>query len=319
MNLLKTAPLLSRTSAARPQWLLVVAGVALLAVCLWVVSAVAVVAPSVGGGDAGVQQAAVSGAARAASESATDQGIVITITGLVADDTRTVIGLAVEGREDLGDTVFPLGRRILTDQDGRAYSEIGGSADQDNRRHLTIMFPPLDPAASSISLTLTELEILKHADAVAATGAGVPSSRVNGKWELHVNTGGVFKSPEVAVDAAARTLGLGSIVIDRVQQSPSGTVISGHLSGFSMDEIPEMLLSGTLVVQSGSGVAMTGLHMGYGPNRELFELRFPRTTGAVTVQLTGSVTSQPHDVTPAASLGSKLGGNPAEWSVTLPD
>jgi hypothetical protein len=318
MNVIKPAPPLIPTFAARPRRAVVAAGVAVLAVSLWVVSAVAGVQPSFGGGDAGANQAASGGFARAVDASVTRQGITSRITGVVADDTRTVIGMVIEGHDEYGDTVFPLGRSMLADQDGRTYAVVGGSADQADRRQQTLYFEAVSPTATDLTLTLKGLEFMKHADTI--NGRIPTPTRIQDQWALRFHLdGGVLSSTVVEVSTSPRPLGSGSVTIDRVQQSPTGTVISGHLSGFSMDEVPEMLLSGNLASRSGSGVALTGLHMGYGPNRELFELRFPRTTGAVTIQLAGGVTSQPHDATPAASLGSKLGGNPAEWSVTLPE
>jgi len=268
----------------------------------------------VGGGDSGTQHAASIGVSVLGGASDTHEGVTATITGAVADDTRTVVGIAFSGRESDGAGVLPLGQAQLIDQDGRIYPEVGGAADQQNLRLVTRIFPPLDAATRSFQVQINGITLLNR-------GANPAAGRqLNSQWVMGVNLpGGPSRSVDVSISKAARPVGSGGIVVDRIQQAPTGTVFSGHLVGFGMDQIPELGFQASLVGADGKAQSFIGLRLGYGPNREQFEVRFPPAVGQVTLRMLPTVSAHPHDEVAAQSLAATLSDAvPAEWVVTLP-
>jgi len=266
-----------------------------------------------GGGEAGAQSALTDAVAAPVGASVTVQGVTITVTGFVVDDTRTVIGLDVEGRPDLGPGVMPLGMAELVDQDGHIYREDGGTADAVNPRLVTRYYPPLNPSAKQLSLQINGIQF------AATTGKPTANGRIDAQWLLRFNLPAApAKSTKVATDHTPRTLGKGQIVIDLIQQAATGTVIDGHLTGFTMDEIPEFGIPGTLILADATKVNFTGLRMGYGTGRSQWEMRFPPTTGVVQLQINGDA-SDPHNPATAATLEQSFrAAGPATWDLTLP-
>ena len=293
-------------------WLKVGAGVAVAAGVLVAGGARGAI---FGGGDQGTQGASVAGSAQPGGQEVTQVGITVRVTGFIADDTRTVIGLIVEGRDDLGAAAFPRAQARLVDQKGRIYAESGGKADQENPRLSTHYFPPLDTGTTSVTLEINGLSFAQW-DQGRASQDQTP---IDAQWRLTIAlTNRPATSQLVATDAEPRGLGAGSVVIDQIRQAPSGTVISGHISGFSMDELAELGLTGSLLGNGGSKVDFEALRMGYGEGRQLFEMRFPRVSGQVTLAISGLV-PHPHDASIGATLRDKLGDNPTgEWRITLP-
>ena len=276
--------------------------------------------PSFGGGDAGVLAPAAGNIASAPSAAASSNGITVKVTGFVADDTRTVVGVAVEGRDNIGDTVFPARPTVLIDQDGKAYYENGGSANQNNRREKTIYFPAMPATVTRLTLVVDSLDFLNHSDTVLAkSGDEVPQVAVNGPWSVSFDlTSPIGQSQEVSVGGGARPLGRdATVTLDSVRQAPTETVIQGHFSGFSLDEMPELLIGAELIGSGAQGpTAFIGLRTGYGPAREQFEVRFPRTAGAVSLRISAAASPQPHDADAASSLSAQLGPS-AETSFAL--
>jgi hypothetical protein len=277
--------------------------------------------PSFGGGDAAVQVASAAAIAFLPQSAAASSGISIQVTGVAADDTRTVVGVSVVGRDELGDTVFPARITRLIDQEGRTYDEIGGAASQENRREKSIYFPALAQDATQVTLVMDGLEFLHHSDAVSSQGPGVPRVRIDDVWRLSfaVNDS-ISRAIVVPVASSPGLLGSAVVVLDAIRQAPTGTVIDGHFVGLTMEEVPELVLYAELVDQSKAAVPFVGLRSGYGSDRQQFEIRFPRTSGELTFRITGQVSGQPVNSAAAASLRGKLGGAAsAEWSLALPD
>jgi hypothetical protein len=271
-----------------------------------------------GGGDAGVFQASDSGNAVVGGDAATRGGITIRVTGFTADDTRTVVGLSIEGRDDIGDGVLPLGQAQLVDQDGRIYREMGGSADSMNHRLISRYYPPLDSKSRTLNLQVSGLEFIHGGKASPLERV---STVVDAQWSLQITPArdAPARSLDVAADHSAQRLGSGYIVIDRVRQAISGTVVNAHLEGFGFAEVPELGLEAALVDAAGNRIPVIGLHMGYGASRELVELRFPRTSGDVGLRINGTVDSNAHDLVAAAKLSAAFSDTrPIEWPLSLP-
>jgi hypothetical protein len=276
--------------------------------------------PEFGGADRGVEQAASTGLATSGGDSATREGITIRVTGVIADDTRTVIGLTVDGRPELGPGVLPASQAQLVNQDGTIYREVGGTADSINPRLITRYYPPLAPASRSLSLQINGLEFVDRQAGSLNPGAAA-RTRIDAQWILDIQLQG---PPLVSADAAADhdpvPFGPGEFVVDSVKQAPTGTVIAGHLVGFAMDVIPELGLGAVLVDSRWNESAITGMRLGFGEFRELVEIRFPRLSGAVTLRVSGAASPYPHDAAAAQQLASGFASAaPAEWTFTLPE
>lgn len=297
-----------------PRRLVAFVAMTLLALALVATAARASGIPFFGGGDEGVQTARSGVASVPVGASVTVQGVTVTVTGFVADDTRTVIGLDVEGRPELGPGVMPLNGAQLVDQDGNIYQEDSGTADTTHPRLVTRYYPPLKPQTKQLSLQINGIQFAE------TTGRPTANGTLDAQWLLRFDLPAApSRSTEVAVDHAPRKLGKGQIVIDTIKQGATGTVIEGHLTGFSMDDIPEFGIPGTLVLEDGTKVAFIGLRMGYGTDRSQWEMRFPPTTGAMQLQINGS-TSDPHNPEAKAALEQAFASTgPATWALTLPE
>ncbi len=277
---------------------------------------------TLGGADAGVRSVDP-GLASAPNASNEANGITVTVTGFVADATRSVVGVEISGRTALGDTALPLTPLRLIDQDGNVYYENGGTADQDNRRSRTIYFPPLPSQTTHLTLAIDGLDFISHAAVVSAVdSAHVNHEPLKGPWSVNFDvTAPIAGAEAVEIGGGTKTFGTaGSLTVTGITQAPTETVIDGYVSGFSMDEIPEMLLHAELKLAGAtSPTPFIGLRTGFGPNREQFEVRFPRKPGAATLRIWAESDSQPHDAAAAASLGAKLGANAeAVFSLDLP-
>jgi hypothetical protein len=304
-----------RYITSSPRRLVTLLAVTLLGFALVATAARASGVAFFGGGDAGVQTARTGIASVPIGASVSVQGVTVTITGFAADDTRTVIGLDVEGRPELGPGVMPLGSDStqLVDQDGRIYREDAGTADTANPRLVTRYFPALDPASKQLTLQINGIQFSE------LTGRPTENGRLNAQWTVRFDLPAApSKSVDVPADHTPRALGKGQIVIDTIQQAASGTVIDGHLAGFTMDDIPEFGIPGTLVLQDGTKVAFIGLRMGYGTDRSQWEMRFPPTSGAVQLQINGSASDPLHPATTAALQESFTATGPATWELALP-
>ena len=263
-----------------------------------------------GGGDSGVQRAVVT-QSQPQTTSSTQAGVTVSVTGFASDDTRTVVGLSLAGRPELGEGAMPLGGAQLVDEFGHVYFEEAGTSDQTNPRLVTRYYPPLDPAARSLVLEINGLEFVNRGHA--------GGTAVAAQWRLQIQLAGPpAVSASVPVDAGPRSFGKGAITIDKVQSGATGVVVTARLSGFSMDEIPELGFSASLVTPAGDRMSFIGLEAGLGPERQGIVVRFPKTNGEVTLQLGGNV-SDPHPANPAAAaqLAATFAA-PAEWLLTLP-
>lgn len=297
------------------RWRLVTLAVLLLAGTTAYVSVVAAgnasSTPTFGGGDAGVHAPSAGDVSSAPHASDEANGVTVRLTGFAADETRVVVGLAVEGRDELGEGVFPVpGNPIkLVDEQGNSYFENGGSADASDPRQKTIYFPPIPSDTRQLTLIMDGMEFVKRSE---------PASRsvLDGTWSLTFDvTGQVGRATSVDVSGAAHPLGeTVAITIDSVSQAATETVIGGHLSGLSMGEIPELLFHGELQADNET-IAFIGLRLGFGPQRSQFEIRFPHASGAVSLHFWAEASAYPRDAAANTSLSQKLGPQP---SVAIP-
>jgi len=163
----------------RPQWnvhrwlLLIVAG-SVLALAI-AAAATAAGTSYFGGGDAAVQQAHSSAFT---SSAVTHDGITISVTGVAADDTETLVGLDIEGRSSIGEGVMPASMAKLIDSNGHMYPENAGTADKSNPRLVTRYYPPLASGVTKFSIEINGLEF--------ATSGQRSTTRVDDVWSIPV-------------------------------------------------------------------------------------------------------------------------------------
>jgi hypothetical protein len=269
--------------------------------------------PLFGGGDSGVAQ---SGAGEQnASDSFTAEGITVSLTGIAADDTRTVIGLEVSGRDEDGLMVVPLEPATITDQDGRVIRESGGSADQGNPRLVTRYFPPLDIRSKDLTLRISGLRLHDRPE------NGIPPAvtEIDAAWTLDVHLDSPrSESPRAVVNDQTQNNGQIGVVVDEVLSAATGTVVRGHFEGLAMNEAPEVTIQGSLTVD-GSELSMIGWSLGFGEARDKFELRFAQAAGNATLAVALVTVANPHDALAAAAVRAKVqGADPATFVLTLP-
>lgn len=278
-------------------------------VALGAVAATASTKGFFGGGDEGAQQAPSSKPAAADTQA----GITVSLTGLTADSTRTVIGLEIAGHPEYGEGALPMGMAQLVDQDGRIYREVSGGADQSNPRLVSRTFPALDVAARTVTLQLNGLQFVNRVQA-GETPAFHP---VDAQWTL------TFVAPErtatllVEVDHEPRTLGIGSMTIDSVTLAASQLVVTGHISGYSSDELAALTARPSLTV-AGQPVAFVGMRAGFGPGRASVEIRYAPVSGAAHLEITPTVEGGGDPAVSSALAARLTDAAPATWDFTLP-
>lgn len=263
-----------------------------------------------GGGDEGVLQASSSNPAA----TDTQAGITVSLTGVTADDTRTVVGLEIAGHPEYGEGAMPMGMAQLVDQDGRIYRETAGSADQSNPRLVTRTFPALDPAAQTVTLQINGLQFVDRVSA-GETPAFHP---VDAQWRL------TFPVPEraaglaVNIDHESRTLGPGTMVLDSITVAASQIVIAGHISGFSGEQLAALTARPSLTV-NGQPAPFVGMRAGFGPGRQSVEIRYAPVSGVAHLEIAPTVEGSGGDAAVAQALSAQLQGSaPAAWDFTLP-
>lgn len=270
-----------------------------------------------GGPDRALSAAIARGLGEAVDASSTASGVTVAVTGILADDTQTAIGLRIAGREDLGDLAFPRPAPTLIGDDGTRIDAITGSADPANKRHQTVLFPPLPASGTKLTLEIQALIIGRSGQRPAA-GQAPQSTSVPGPWRVQFEWSGQKGSTVVlAAPVAPAEFAPGrGVVVDRIVQAASGTVVEGHLEGFSEDEIVEILLQGSVRTPAGES-GMAGLEMGFGDGLKQFRMRFPLQTGpGITLTITPTLKPS-HDAARTGALAS-LNLKPASWDVALP-
>ncbi len=112
-------------------------------------------------------------------------------------------------------------------------------------------------------------------------------------------------------------LGPGVAVVDRVVRDASGVEITGHFTGFSVEELQAMELIGSTLAVPGNELRVYSFRGGFGEKYERFELVFAGkdvpTDPALTLRL-GVLPAQPGTATPARLAGPGL---PAEATIVL--
>lgn len=112
-------------------------------------------------------------------------------------------------------------------------------------------------------------------------------------------------------------LGPGVAVVDRVVRDASGVEITGHFTGFSVEELQAMELIGSTLAVPGNELRVYSFRGGFGEKYERFELVFAGKdvpTGAALTLRLGVLPAQPGTATPARLASPGL---PAEATIPL--
>jgi hypothetical protein len=89
-------------------------------------------------------------------------GLTLRIIEFFADETRTVVGYEVVGREDEGNAAGPASPPNLIDATGKSYRTIGAVGGSGVRgRQATLVFPAIEPEAGSITLLFNGIVVGK--------------------------------------------------------------------------------------------------------------------------------------------------------------
>jgi hypothetical protein len=227
------------------------------------------------GESADVQEAARDGSSSRPGLTATTSGIDITVEQVVDDGTGPVVVLHIAGADALGDTIR-FGRTYIQDSLGLTSSILTQSAEPDEPRRLAVRFPAPDDYAGPWKLVIDALQL-----GTAEQFRAGRTSVVMGPWTFELvppKTATLQRA--IIVAPAEATIGTAGALIDDVLLAPTGTVIRGRLVGISQDARPGVNIEAVLVDASGKEVPIELGRAGYGPNLELFELRFPKIDDA---------------------------------------
>lgn len=228
--------------------------------------------------ESGARDAAEHGLAKDVDASATNDGIELKVVGFVADEMETVVSYVLSGRENEGIAENGSGT-FLIDADGKSYRSTRGSADQNDRRHATAVFPPIPAKAGTLALEMDGLEIVSGE-------ISHDIKEISGTWKAEFDWDGkkAPPGPPVEVPVAPQAFGPGSVVITSIQQAATGTVVSGTLEGFSADAIQSMdCVAAPLTAAGGASIPSITCREGFGEGYRSFEIIYPPTTGKVTL------------------------------------
>jgi hypothetical protein len=246
--------------------------------------------------------------------SASHDGIELQVTGFVADETQTVVSYILTGRENEG--IAESGSGVfLFDADGKSYRFSSGYADSNDRRRETAVFPPIPAKAGKLALQVEDLTILP-------VEVGREMTQMSGVWRAEFDWDGkpAQAGPPVEVKATPQPLGPGSITLTSIQQAATETVISGVLDGFTADAIQDMnCMAQPLVTADGASIPWTGCRGGFGDGDRSFEIRYPPTSGKVTLTLVLSFPELHSPPEPTLSPGfAEAAGATATFQLDLP-
>jgi DNA-binding CsgD family transcriptional regulator len=199
-------------------------------------------------------------------------GLTLRIVEFFADETRTVVGYEVVGREDEGKAAGPAAPPRLIDASGKAYRTIGavGGASLQGRQ-ATLVFPAIKPEAGSITLIFDGIVVGK-----TATHEGV--------WQANYAWDGGRQSTDrqVSVTTFAQPFGNGTIQIDAVSQVLEGTRVHGHFEGLSPGVRDDMgCPAKSASVGDGPSIGWIGCRLASATH---FEITYPPMAGEVQLE-----------------------------------
>ena len=228
--------------------------------------------------ESGAREASERGLAADVNASSSINGLTLKLTGFIADETQTVISYAVTGREAEGNAASDTSATVLVDAEGQSHRPARGSADQVDRRRGTWVFPPIPAKAGTLAVVVEEFDLYtpQQPDLTMTT--------VPGPWKVEFKWDGKKAplGPPVDVPAIPQAFGRGSISISSVQQSATGTVVSGTLEGFSAEAIQNMdCPAAELGTADGTLVGWIECRFGFGEGYRSFEINYPPTSGKV--------------------------------------
>ena len=228
--------------------------------------------------ESGAREASDRGLAGEVNASSSVNGLTLKLTGLIADETQTVISYAVAGREAERNAASDTSATVLVDTEGNSHRPTRGSADQVDRRRGTWVFPPIPAKAGTLAV------VVKEFDLYTPRQPDLTMTTVPGPWKVEFRWDGKKAPPGPPVDVPAipQAFGRGSIRIDSITQAATGTVVSGSLEGFSAEAIQNMdCPAAELETADGTLVGWIECRLGFGEGYRSFEINYPPTSGKV--------------------------------------
>ncbi len=264
------------------------------------------------GGDSAVQIAAADGHGTSLADSVTAGGVTVTVVSILADSVQTVLGIQIDGMDELGALAAPISRPSLRDSGGSTYSATAIRPDQHQPRAQTWVFPPLSATTSDLMLSIDGLRFWDRPRNPAVTGPDSPQPMafVRTEFQVLLSWSG---SPEQAVrhnvgHVSAR-FGPGMLAVDAFTVGPTRLVITGHLAGVDPDDVPNIeLWPPQLTLADGRVLSPVGGRSGFGEQRAQFEFRFESAEAdGATFRVPFKVSDHPHDAARANSLAAFSG------------
>lgn len=223
---------------------------------------------------------------RTISASVQASGIELTVNGVVADSTQVLLSVALDGAPELGG--YPaFGVASLVDAHGTELALQRSVTDRKTGRTVSLTFPGTLKGDGTWRLTVESLDFPSPAIAgpvTRDTSPAAPTHTVTGPWVIEFTPGvKVIDARSVAPVSPAAVFGVGRAVVDRVLMAPSGTVVQGHLEGFSPEQIAVVHLVPSITTATGNDLKLVGGRSGYGEGMAQFEFRFPVISKGIAV------------------------------------
>ena len=242
------------------------------------------------------------------TQSTPEPKISVSIATVIADDHQTAVRLAFENNLPQGTLIAaPSGSPQLTDTTGVAHHvsrvapvEAGGQV---------WIFPAIPAVAGELVLQIPELQVIDPTQ--TPDPATFERTLVPGPWTVRFEWDGKrVDSTTYTFDLDPLPYGPGELVVESVTVSEAGVVVDGYISGFTMDEVPELqMYPPSVVLPSGTSLAILTGGNGWGEKRERWSFRFAPATSVdgATLTIPFTVTNHPHDMAAAESLRERGG------------
>jgi len=219
------------------------------------------------------------GATVGSSVAVRSENIVLLPTGVEVDAGSVTVSVRVSGGLEQGEILARYSRPRLSDSAGLDVFARRSWTDADDSRLLHAEFPMSVESPRDVVFTVGDLSFQTQSEFEAMKrGEGAAVRTASGDWSISValEPNPFVKTSPVSLEAS---FGPGTIRITEISRSEQQVRIAGEISGFSEDQIPDIVLAPVSLKEGDSELAFRGGRSGFGPGRASFEFTFSAPTG----------------------------------------
>lgn len=251
------------------------------------------------------------------------ENITLLPAGVEVDAGSVTVSARVAGGLEQGEILARYSRPRLSDAAGLDVWARKSWTDADDSRLLHAEFPMSVESPRDMVFTVGDLSFQTQSEFDAMRrGEGAAVRTASGDWSISVR---LEPNPSVKTSPVAleTSFGPGSIRITEISRSEQQVRILGEISGFTEDQIPDIVLAPVSLKEGDSELAFRGGRSGFGPGGASFELTFSAPTGrsltlSVPLNLSG-VTASGETHNPKAIEGLRIyAGAIARLEIELP-